>query len=88
MPSRAKKATFSLNREILSALDEAVTQGAAPSKNALVERALRSELKEIERQNRRARWEEAAADPLLLADLTELEASFGPADAESAERIA
>lgn len=88
MGSRAKKATFSLDREILSALEEAVTRGAAPSKNALVERALRSELKDIERQNRKARWAEAAADPLLLADLLEVETVFGPADAESANRLA
>ncbi len=87
MRARAKKATFSLRAEVLAALDEAVAQQAAPSKNAFVERALVKELREVERQARQRRWEEASRDPLFLRDLEEVEAAFRSADAESARRL-
>ncbi len=87
MPSRAQKATFALDREILEAMAEAVTRGAAPSKNALVERALRRELREIRRQLRTQQWEAAARDPLFLRDLEEVEVAFASADAETARSI-
>lgn len=87
MPVATKKATFSLHSDVLDALDRAVSQGSATSKNALVERALRRELQEIRRQARRAAWEEAARDPLLIRDVEEVEASFRSADAETARSI-
>lgn len=87
MPSKAKKATFSLRREVLTAVDEAVAQGSAPSKNAFVERALVRELSELRRQARQARWQEAARDPLFLKDVAEVEAAFTSADAETAREI-
>ncbi len=87
MASPLKKATFSLRRETLEALDEAVSQGAAPSKNALVERALEKELKEVRRQRERALWEEALRDPLFLRDLEEVDEAFQSADAETARSI-
>lgn len=76
MASATKKATFSLHEHVLAAMAEAVEQGAAPSKNALVERALIHELREVQRQQRRARWEEASRDPLFLRDLEETQAAF------------
>jgi hypothetical protein len=85
--STAKKATFSLSTTVLDALDEAMAAGAAPSKNALVERALVRELKELRRQWRRARWEEASRDPLFLKDIDEIEQAFRTADAETARMI-
>ena len=87
MRGKTKKATFSLHPDILTALDEAASRGAAPSKNALVERALVKELKEVRRQTRQARWQEGAKDPLLLKDVSEIEASFQFADAETAGRM-
>jgi hypothetical protein len=87
MSKKAKKATFSLHPEVLAALDEAAAHGAAPSKNVLVERALVKELKEFRRQMRRIQWQEAANDPLLLRDISEIEATFKSADAETARRI-
>ncbi|MDO8674112.1 MAG: hypothetical protein Q7O66_22090 [Dehalococcoidia bacterium] len=87
MTSRAKKATFSLHEDILEAMDEAVSRGAAPSKNAFVERALSKELVELRRQARKLRWEEGARDPQLLKDLEETETAFSSADAETAGRI-
>jgi hypothetical protein len=87
MRGKTKKATFSLHLDVLAALDEATTRGAAQSKNALVERALVKELKELQRQMRQARWQEGANDHLLLKDVSEIEATFQSADAETARRI-
>lgn len=87
MPARSRKATFSLREEVLAALDEAVAQGGAPSKNAFVERALLNELRELRRQARQRRWKEAARDPLFLRDIAEVEAAFASADAETARTI-
>ena len=85
--SKSRKATFSLQEDVLAAVNDAVRNGAAPSKNAFVEGALRRELRELERARRRARWEEAARDPLLLKDVREAEEDFAAADAETARRI-
>ncbi len=85
--ARSRKATFSLQPDLLVALDEAVRQGAAPSKNALVERALRNELRELRRQWRQAQWELAARDPAFLRDIDEVERAFRTADADTARSI-
>jgi hypothetical protein len=83
MKESTKKATFNLSPRVLAGLDEAVAAKAAPSKNALVERALVRELNDIRRQARRARWEEGSRDELLLRDIAALEAAFRTADAET-----
>ena len=85
--AKAQKATFSLQPDLLTALDEAVRGGAAPSKNALVERALRNELREVRRQWRQAQWELAARDPLFKRDVEEVELAFRGPDAETARAI-
>lgn len=87
MGSKSKKATFLLGEDVLRDLDDAVRQGAASSKNAFVEVALRRELAELRRQERRRRWEQAARDPLLLEDVRAVEADFAAVDAESARRM-
>ena len=71
MSGKTKKATFNFHPDVLAALDEAMAEGVAPSKNALVERALVRELKELRRRARQARWEEGAKDPVLLRDQIE-----------------
>jgi len=87
MRAKTKKATFSLHPDVLAALDEATARGAAPSKNALVERALLKELKELRRQARQAEWRKGAGDALLLKDISETDAAFQTADAETAGRM-
>ena len=87
MSGKTKKATFNLHPDVLAALDKATAEGAAPSKNILVERALIKELKELQRQARQARWKEGARDKLLIKDINEVEAAFSSADAETARRI-
>jgi hypothetical protein len=87
MPGKTKKATFSLRTDILAELDEVMSKGIAPSKNALVEQALLKELKELRRQERQRIWREGAKDPLLLKDIKDAETAFRTADAETAQRI-
>ena len=84
---KTKKATFSLHADVLADLDKAMVEGAAPSKNALVERALVKELKELRKQERKARWEEGAKDPALLKDIGEGEVAFQAADTETNTKV-
>ena len=86
-PIRSQKATFNLPASILVELDHAVAAGAAPSKNAFVERALASALEVVRREERRQAWRDASRDPLFLRDLDETQAAFHTADAESARSI-
>ena len=87
MRGKTKKATFNLHIDVLAALDEVMSKGIAPSKNALVEQALLKELKELQRQARQRLWQEGAKDTLLLKDIEDVEAAFRTADAETARRI-
>ena len=84
---RLRKATFNLSNEILVALDQAVRDGAAVSKNAFVERALEREIDELRRADRQAKWDQASRDPLFLKDVENAESSFRSADAETARTI-
>ncbi len=83
--ARKVKATFSIRRELLEAAAAAVARGAAPSKSALVERALQRELHELRRRAIAAQWVEAAEDPLFLRGVQETQEAFASVDAEAAE---
>jgi len=83
MRVKTKKATFSLRVEVLEALDKAVAEGVAGSKNALVEQPLEKELQVVRRQTRLAHWQAGAADKLLLQDIREVERDFESASAET-----
>ena len=87
MREKTKKATFNLHIDVLNALDEAMVQGIAPSKNALVEQALIRELKELRRQVRQTRWKEGAGDPKLIKDIEQIKTDFQFADDEIAWKI-
>ncbi len=87
MRGKTKKATFNLSTDILAELDEMMVKGIAPSKNALVERALQKELKELRRLQRQREWQDGSKDTLLLKDIKDVETAFHTADAESAKRI-
>jgi hypothetical protein len=81
------KATFSIRRDLLEAVGQAVAAGAAPSKNALVERALQHELRGVHRRALKAQWAQAAKDPLFLRDVQETQEAFSSADAETDDLI-
>ncbi len=77
--------TFSIRRDLLDAVLTAVAQGAARSKSALIEQALRHELLALRKHALAALWAQAASDPLFLRDVKEIHEAFSAADAESAE---
>ena len=83
----ARQVTFSLREDVLTAVDQAVDHGVAPTANAFVERALMRELQEVRRQARRAAWDMASRDPLFLHDLADTEVAFASADMETARSI-
>lgn len=64
--SGAKRATFLLSEEILGELDKCVAAGVAPNRNALVERALRREIKAVQAERHRAGGDAVALDPLAV----------------------
>ena len=84
MKTKSKKATFNLHEDVIRALDEAISQGMAPSKNAFVEQALLNELNQLKRQARRVLWQKAAKDPLFIKDIEQVEKDLRYADADTA----
>ena len=81
---RTRKATFNLHSDVLAALDMVVAEGKAESKNALVERAIAKEVRDLQRQARRAEWHKAAEDPLFVKDIEQIDEDFRFADADNA----
>jgi hypothetical protein len=77
------KATFSIRRDLLEAIDSAVSRGAAPSKNVFVEQAIQREVHEFRRRALAIDWAEATKDPLFMRDIQEVEAAFSITDAEA-----
>jgi len=87
MGNKTRKATFNLHSSVLADLEKAMVEGAAPSKNAFVEQALVKELEELKRKRRQSRWQQGAADTLLIDDIHEIEAGFEIPDNETAGRL-
>jgi metal-responsive CopG/Arc/MetJ family transcriptional regulator len=88
MRRSTKKATFSLDTQVLAALDDAMARGLARSKNSLVEQALQNELRQLQKEARRKLWAQGSRDSLLLKDVRDVEAEFRTPDAETARSIA
>jgi hypothetical protein len=87
MKGKTRKATFNIHNDVLIELDQAVDRGFISSKNAMVEQALVKELKEYKKQERQKRWQEAAADPIFVKDISEVEADFRCTDLEADRSI-
>jgi metal-responsive CopG/Arc/MetJ family transcriptional regulator len=83
LPVKSQKRTFSLRESLIRAIDEMVENGAAPSKNALVEQAVLREFQEYRRKRRAERWRAAANDPAFMKEVHSLEAALWPADQEA-----
>jgi len=81
------KVTFSIQRALLEAIDVAVAQGVAPSKNALVEHAIQQELRKLRQRTLAEQWAQAAKDATFLREVQEVQASFSAADTEAAELL-
>ncbi len=87
MREKTRKATFNLHPEVLAEIDQAMASGMDSSKNALVERAIIKELKELRKLSRKKQWQEGAKDPALLKDIADVAESFRFADGESGRRL-
>lgn len=83
VPTRAQKRTFSLRDSLIRALDQMVSEGYAPSKNALVERAIKQQFVEFRQARRASMWQAAARDPQFLGDISQIERQFSRADEET-----
>lgn len=76
------KATVVINDEVMLQARELVQSKRVKSFNALVETALRDEIKSILDADIKAAIRDAASDPLFLADIEETAAAFRWADGE------
>lgn len=82
MKENSVKVTYSLPRELVDRVRSVVSEGAAPSYSAFVERALEDAVHR-EREDRLAEeLQDAARDPLFLADIAEVSRDFEHVDAE------
>ena len=87
MAERVRGVTFHLSEDVLTAMEQAIGQGAAADASAFVERALVRALPDVRQKSRRAAWQEASQDPLFMRDIAEVETAFGSADRETARTI-
>ncbi|HYW05990.1 MAG TPA: hypothetical protein VE913_03480, partial [Longimicrobium sp.] len=69
MARTLRKATFQVQEGVLDAVRTLVEEGEAPSANAFVEDALRMKLREVRRARLYAAYEEAANDPVFMAEM-------------------
>ncbi len=78
----ARKVTYSLPGDLLSEMETAVREGAAPSYSAFVAQAVREQLHRQHEQRLKEAFAAAAKDPLFLEDVEETMRAFGESDRE------
>jgi Arc/MetJ-type ribon-helix-helix transcriptional regulator len=81
-PRESIKVTYSLPEPLVEKIRSVVSEGAAPSYSAFVERALEEALRTESERRLANELAEAARDPLFLADIAEAARDFEHADAE------
>ncbi|MFH1610026.1 MAG: hypothetical protein ABID40_05315 [Candidatus Bipolaricaulota bacterium] len=82
-----RKVTFTLPAPLVAEVKALVDQGQVPSQSAFVAEALSWQLQQIRKQRLREEFRLAAADPLFLRDLEEIDQAFRSADGETARTI-
>ena len=80
-----EKTGYRLPRSIVMKVREAVDAGEAKSQNELVERALRRELRSIQRQHLHDEYAAAASDPAYLAEVQGVDRAWDAATADGLE---
>ena len=80
--SMSRKVTYSLPDDLLSEMETAVREGAAPSYSAFVAQAIQDQLHTQKEQRIKEAFAAAAGDPLFLEDVEETMRAFGAADRE------
>ncbi|MDD3267860.1 MAG: hypothetical protein PHX14_00940 [Syntrophomonadaceae bacterium] len=78
----SKQVTFNLPEHIVEKIAWFVQADAAPSKNALVRKALELYLEKLKQDALQKAMEEAAADTMFMSDLAESMKDFEPIDQE------
>ena len=86
MSPRVVRTTLTLPADLLAAVDQAVREGRARSRNELVAGALRHELSAQERLAIDAAFAAMADDPAYKAEARAIAAEFAPADWEALRR--
>lgn len=82
-----EKVTFVLPSELVKRMRAVVEQGQFTSQSSLVKAALASELRRAREAQLAREYEEAARDPLFIADMEECMHDFRFVDAEAAAMI-
>lgn len=80
-----EKTGYRLPRSVVMKVREAVDAGEAKSQNELVERALRRELREIDRHRLRDEYAAAASDSSYLAEMQTLDRAWDATSADGLE---
>jgi metal-responsive CopG/Arc/MetJ family transcriptional regulator len=83
MALRTVRTTFTLPADLLEAMDRAVREGNAHSRNELITTALRRELAAQERAAIDAAFAAMADDPVYHAETREVATAFAAADWEA-----
>ena len=73
------RASFTLHEHVVLSAKEAVAQGLAPNLSAFVEEALEEKLRRTRRATLYAAYEDAAKDSCFVAEMDEVDRSFGVA---------
>lgn len=80
---KTQRTTVALPKELLEAADEAVTGGAARSRNELIARALRHELEALQRRLIDETFAGMADDPVYRREAEEVAEEFARSDWEA-----
>jgi len=72
----SRKVTYQLSEDLVREVREAVRDGYAPSMSRFVEDAMRARLEQIARERLREAVRRAAADPLVVRDISAIEAEL------------
>jgi len=78
------KATFAIDDEVLQDAREYVKKNNLKSLSAFVERSIREELSRMRQEKIRSALLSAGNDPLLMADVMEIQQAFEHIDQEKA----
>lgn len=81
--SKTTKVTFVLPAQLVQGVRAAVGAGAFESQNALARTAIERELKRVRDEEIARAMQEAASDPLFMADLEECMRDFAALDADA-----
>lgn len=79
---RTKKQTFSLDKEVVIALDQLSKKGSITSKSDFVEQAIKHGLKQKREEWLAREFAKAAKDPLLAQDVNDVQKDFKYIDSE------